>query len=159
MPTPNVPPSAIPTAERRQLEPGADDTDAKPRPLRADDHQRVARAGAEPGAEVERRSDAHQRDAGSEQRDPNAERVVREPLDGSERGVELDEAPDEDRVRDRADADAGAEPPRDREHDDADRDGRLAERQRCVPADPLMEHIPGRETEARLEQRDGPRRE
>ena len=159
MPTPNVPPRAIPGRERRQLEPGADDPDPEPCPPRADDHQRVARPGAEPGAEIQRRSDAHRRDPGGEQPDPNAERVVRESLRRLRRTCRAEQGFRRGRRSRPCRAHTRAEPPRTGEHDDADRDGGLAERERGVPADPLMEHVPRRETEPRLEQRDGPGRE
>ena len=54
-------------------------------PPRGDEHQRVARAGAERGADVERRPDAEAGEREADQRDPDAERLLRESVDPVER--------------------------------------------------------------------------
>ncbi len=59
--------------------------------------------------------------------------------------------PTSTRVRDSADAGLAAERPRDPEHDDRDGDVRDAERERRVLREPLVQHVPRREPELRLE--------
>ncbi len=137
-------------AERAELEHGADETDAKRRPPRADDHQRVARAGSEVGAEVETRPCAHQRQPSREQRDTDAERFRGERGDPLQRAQHLDEAADEDGVGDGRDADARPEQPGDGDDEDADGDVGRAERERGVPGEALVEDVPRRQPETRL---------
>ena len=153
---PTVPPSAKPTASAVSSSTRPDDPDPYPRPLCADDHQRIAWTGTEPGAEVDRGSDAHQRDSDREEGDPEPEPAIRERRDRLDAGQELHERADEERVRKGADPDPGAEQPCNREHQDADCDVRLAEREGRVLGKSLMQHIPRREAELRLEERDDP---
>ena len=64
-------------------------------PVRRDehDHQRVARSGAHPGADVEGRPDAEQQDAGDQQPDARRHRRPGEPLDRVDRAEHVDAAP------------------------------------------------------------------
>src|SRR3989442_1103160 len=78
-----------------ELERRPDHTQTHPRSLAADDHQRVARAGAEPGAEVKGGAEPDQRHRHGKQADPHAEGRVGEPFDRSDRGQRLDEPSDE----------------------------------------------------------------
>src|SRR5438105_1792237 len=83
-----------PDADRdgAQLERHTDDRDPHREPLRADDHQRVARSGTERRRQVEARAGSGQQHAESEQADPHAERIVREVLHRTDRGQPDDEA-------------------------------------------------------------------
>ena len=145
--------------ERDQLDAGANDPEPLVRAGTDDDHQGVTRAGAHPRAEVERRRDPVDRHRNHEQRDPDAEGVVGEAVDRADRRQRLDERPDEHGVRDRGEPDRRAEPPCDRHHDDADDDVRRPERERRVLGDALMEHVPRRQPEARLQLADDRERE
>src|SRR5581483_8512052 len=145
--------------ERAELEQSAHGAQAEAGSLASDHHQRVARPRADRRTEVESRTDADHRHRHGEEGDADAERRVREPVDGTDRGQGLDERADERRVRDRPDSDAGTEQPRDQEHDDADTDVRRAEGERRVLRDPLVKGVPGREPEAGLELRDDRRGE
>src|SRR5581483_1265616 len=107
-----------PAGERAQLEPAPDDRDAQRQPARADDHERVARAGAEGGPEVQARAEPGAGDAGREQPDAQPERSVGEVLDRPDRRQRLHEGADEAGVRERAEADLRAKQPRDRDDDD-----------------------------------------
>ena len=69
----------------------ADEPDAQTCTPRADQHQRVARPGAEIGADVERRRGPISATPTSEQRDPHAERLVLEVGDRVDRRQPLDE--------------------------------------------------------------------
>ena len=62
-------------------------------------------------------------------------------------------------VRNRADAGRAAERPGDAEHDEPHRDVRSAERERRVLRDALVQQVPGREPELRLENEDDRKRE
>ena len=143
-----------PDGECAHLQPGAYDRDPDSEPLRADDHQRVARPGAQRRGEIESRAEAGQQHAGGEQADPDTDRVVGEVLDSADRRQADDKAADEQGVRERPDPDLRAEQPRDRHHDDADDDGRDAERDRRVPGHALVQRVPGREAEPGLEKGD-----
>jgi hypothetical protein len=101
VPTPNVPPSAIPERARRSR------LRATPMRMCAALRQTTISEsrGPAPGPRrVERRPDAHQPDPG-EQCDTHAERVVAEPVDETERHQQLDQAADGEGVRDGAEAD------------------------------------------------------
>ena len=89
MPTPIVPPSAKPAASASELQGGADDAEPESRPLATDDHQRVARAGAEPGTEVQRRADPDQHHRHSQQPDPDTERRLGKAVDRADRSAEI----------------------------------------------------------------------
>src|SRR5205814_3074501 len=92
---------------------GADEPDAPAGPLRADEHQRVARPGAEVGTDVERGSGPDERDPDEQQRNANREPGVRERRERMDRRESLDEGADEDRVCDGAEARPSAERPAD----------------------------------------------
>ena len=143
-----------PDRERAHLERSAHEPDATTRSPRADEHQRVARPGAEVGTDVERARGADQRDPEHEQDDPNRERIVLQADDGVEREQPLDERPDEHGVGDRAEPGRPAERPRDEEHRQPDRDVRHPEGERRVLREALVEHVPRREAELRLEDED-----
>jgi cyclophilin family peptidyl-prolyl cis-trans isomerase len=145
--------------EHGQLDRSPHDSEPQSCALGADDHQRVARPGPQPRAEVESRADSDQRHARSEEADPHAERRVREPLDRTDRGQRLDVRADEERVRGRTDPDPCAEEPGDRDDGEADADVRGPERERRMPRDPLVEGVPGRQAELRLELEDDRDRE
>ncbi|GAB3840838.1 hypothetical protein GCM10027610_049130 [Dactylosporangium cerinum] len=107
-------------------------------------HQAVARAGAEPGADVEPGGDGVGEDARDQQAGARGEVV-----DGggeSEGGVG-DQA-DHDHVADRAQA--GTLPQRDPQEQDRHRDevGDQADRDPGVPGDALVQHVPRAEAEA-----------
>src|SRR4029078_5026795 len=69
------------------------------------------------------------------------------------------ERADAERIRDGAEPRAAAQPPPDEENDDADDDVGHAERERGVLRDALVQHVPRREPELRLEDEDDAERE
>src|SRR2546425_730121 len=75
------------------------------------------------------------------------ERLVRETGDRRQRGQQLHEAADEERVRQGADSDPCTEQPRCDEDCDADGDVRFAEGERGVPGEALVQYVPGREAQ------------
>ena len=148
-----------PRGERPELDRRAHDADAEARAPRADEHQRVARAGAEIGADVEGGRGPDQPDPDDEERDAHRQPVVGERVERMDRRQALDDRADEHRVRDGAGAGPAAERPRDEEDDHGDRDVRDPERERRVLRDPLVEHVPRREAELRVEDEHDPERE
>ena len=152
VPMPTVPPSAKPITVTSDLDRRACDTDPDAGASGRDEHQRVARAGAHPGADVEAGADPDHEHARDHEDDPGRERRVRQGVDRVDREQPVDHEPDEDGVRDRSRPDAGAERPGDDEHDQRDDDVRRPERERRVLGDALVEHVPRREPELRLEQ-------
>src|SRR5262245_1651207 len=140
-----------PDAERKQLD--ARPYAAEP-PVHArseDDHKRITWPGTHPRSEIQSRGDPVDGHRDREQRDPDPERIVGESVHRADRRQRLDECPDEQGVRDRRETDRRAEPPRDRHHEDADDDVRRPEGQRRVLGDALVEHVPGRQPEPRLQ--------
>ena len=133
----------------------AHDADAHVRPRRADEHQRVARPRAEPRADVERRADAEEDEAGDEQPGAPASGQLARSLDDPERLHEHDEEADQNGVRDRPEArPASRAARRGRARPRATSSFATPERERRVLGDPLVQHVPRRQAEARLEERD-----
>ena len=104
VPMPTVPPSAKPGPGRNDLERGAHDPDAAPHAPGEPQHQRVPRASAHVGSQVERRAERDDEDAGDEQDDPHRQHLVAERVDAVDAQQQVDERADEQRVRDRPDA-------------------------------------------------------
>src|SRR5207244_169167 len=92
-----------------------------------------------------------QSDPRGEERDPRSERARGEVGDAVDRRQELDERADEDGVRDSAESRCAPERPREEKNRQPDGDVRRAERERRVACEPLVQHVPGREPEPRLE--------
>ena len=98
--------------ECEDLDRRADDAEPEARSPRADEHQRVARPGAEVGADVEGRRRPNQRDPHGEKHDPRRQPVVSEVAHSRDPRQQLDEAADETRC---ASDPASARAPRHRE--------------------------------------------
>ena len=120
----------------------AHDPDPEASAAGADEHERVARPGAEVGADVERRCRPDEHDAGDEQCNAHQQAVVSEVGEEADRREALDERPDEQRICHRAEPRLAAERPREAEHEQRDDDVRHPERERRVLGDPLVQHVP-----------------
>ena len=81
-------------------------------------------------------------DARQQQRDPQTERVVRQPFHRVDRRQRLDERADEHGVRNSPDARHAAERPREEQHGDPDGDVRRPKSQERVVRETLVQHIP-----------------
>ena len=96
VPIPTVPPSRKPTTSAAISSPVRAAPILTPRPLRGDEHQRVARPGAERRADVERRADAEADERDRDQPDPDAEPLLRERVDGVDRRQDDHERADQE---------------------------------------------------------------
>lgn len=101
-------------------------------------------------------AETHERKPDDEQPEPWAERRITKCSDLLERGQQLHENADENRIRDCAHPDTRAKGGRDCDHDCADDNVRGAERKRRLVRKSLVKNVPRRQPEAGLEQRDDP---
>ena len=153
VPIPAVPPSAKPTRARRARGPSARRrSDAEP--LRGDEHQRVARAGAHRGADVESGADAEEGERDDEERDPHAQRPARRARDRCRARQRRSRT---GRSAGRSSASRGrCAPAGPREREDEDRDDEVggAERDPELLGESLVKHVPRRQAELGLQEAD-----
>lgn len=137
--------------EHRDLDPGAGQPQRPSGPGGQAGHQPVAGTRAEAGADVEPGGDAVQDDAAEEQRDARRQGVDRR--QDAERGVRGE--PDHHDVARRADP--GPLPQRDpgQQHQRADDDHDLPQRQPGVPGQSLVQHVPRGQSQPRGDHQPG----